>query len=284
LRIQGILTKTKSQKYIIYEKHFTTFILKLLVLNIFCFNLPQNTKNMIPDDRKILNERFRSVFGQLEERGIIKANDREGKGIGDFAEKLLGKRSYGHIIRAFLNPKDKRCIDYHHVKTLCKEFGVNESFMLYGKGSPFGIDLPEDQGQVTKRAGNILFTSTEAFAGTSIGESSFVREENDYFSIPGIGGMQMVAFPIKGNSMEPVIGDGDIVICKPVESLSSIRDNKIYAVKNSGSVWVKYVQRIPGLPHVLKLISANHLEHDPFEEEINEFTRIYEVVRKISTL
>jgi len=69
-----------------------------------------------------------------------------------------------------------------------------------------------------------------------------------------------------------------------VESLSSIRDNKIYAVKNSGSVWVKYVQRIPGLPHVLKLISANHLEHDPFEEEINEFTRIYEVVRKISTL
>jgi hypothetical protein len=255
-----------------------------LVLNIFCFNIAFKYSIMIPDDRKILNERFRIVFHQLEERGIIKANDRIGKGIGDFAEKILGKRSYGHIIRAFLNPQDKRCIDYHHVKTLCKEFGINESYMLYGKGSPFGIDFPEEEMNEPKKYGNILFTSTEAFAGTSIGESSFVREENDYFSIPGIGGTQMVAFPIKGNSMEPVIGDGDIVICKPVDSLSSIKDNKIYAVKNSGSVWVKYVQRIPGYPHILKLISANHLEHDPFEEEINEFTRIYEVVRKISSL
>jgi hypothetical protein len=35
---------------------------------------------------------------------------------------------------------------------------------------------------------------------------------------------------------------------------------------------------------VLKLISANHLEYDPFEEEINEYTRLYEVVRKISNL
>lgn len=279
-----ILNKTKSQKYIIYKNYFTTFILKLLVLNIFCFNFSQNTTKMIPDDRKILNDRFRAVFSQLEERGIIKANDRDGKGIGDFAEKLLGKRSYGHIIRAFLNPNDKRCIDYHHVKTLCKEFGVNESYMLYGKGSPFGFDFPEEVSNIPSKTGNILFTSTEAFAGTSIGESSFVREENAYFSIPGIGGTQMVAFPIKGNSMEPVIVDGDIVICKPVESLSSIRDNKIYAVKNSGSVWVKYVQRIPGSPQILKLISANHLEHDPFEEEINEFTRIYEVVRKISNL
>lgn len=245
---------------------------------------------MIPDDRLVLNERFRNVFQQLEAMGRIKSNDRGGRGIGDFAEKILGKRSYGHIIRAFLNPDDKRCVDYHHIKALCKEYGVNETYMLYGKGVPFGIDLdrPEANSHSLEREGmalgNILYTSTEAFAGVSIDAGSFVQEENEYFSIPGISGTGLVAFPINGNSMEPIIQDGDIVICKQINSLSAIKDNKIYAVKNNGSVWVKYIQRLGDKTNVLKLISANHLEYDPFEEEINEYTRLYEVVRKISNL
>jgi hypothetical protein len=59
---------------------------------------------MIREDRLDLNERFRKVFSLLEERGDIVKNDRSGKGMGDFAEKILGNRAYGHIIRAFLNP------------------------------------------------------------------------------------------------------------------------------------------------------------------------------------
>ena len=87
--------------------------------------------------------------------------------------------------------------------------------------------------------------------------------------------------------MEPVIHNGDMVICKEVNGLHEIKDNKIYAIKNSGSLWVKYVQRIEndkGRITRLKLISANHLEHDPFEEEVNEYTRIYQVIRRISDL
>jgi phage repressor protein C with HTH and peptisase S24 domain len=162
--------------------------------------------------------------------------------------------------------------------------------MLYGKGVPFGIDLdrPDASGFSFEGRegplGNILYTSTEAFAGVSIDAGSFVQEENEYFSIPGISGTGLVAFPINGNSMEPIIQDGDIVICKQIDSLSALKDNKIYAVKNNGSVWVKYIQRLSDKPNVLKLISANHLEYDPFEEEINEYTRLYEVVRKISNL
>ena len=67
---------------------------------------------MIREDRLELNERFIKVFKMLEERGEIVKNDRGGKGMGDFAERILGNKSYGHIIRAFLNPEDKRCIDY----------------------------------------------------------------------------------------------------------------------------------------------------------------------------
>ena len=65
-----------------------------------------------------------------------------------------------------------------------------------------------------------------------------------------------------------------------------MRDNDIHAVKSNGSLWVKYVQRIlhGGRVTHLKLISANHLEHDPFVEEVNVHTRLYKVERKISDL
>ncbi len=244
---------------------------------------------MIREDRLELNERFIKVFSMLEERGEIIKNDRNGKGMGDFAERILGNRAYGHIIRAFLNPDDKRCIDYRHARALCQEYGINESYMIDGEGEPFGMEAPKfskaDAGPVN--GGNILFTTTEAFAGASVETGSFAREDYEYFKLPGLEGSGLVAFTINGNSMEPIISDEDMVICKEISGVYDIRDNKIYAVKNNGQLWVKYVQCIANsrgkITH-LKMISANHLEHDPFVEEVNEYTRIYQVVRRISDL
>ena len=244
---------------------------------------------MIREDRIELNNRFINVFKLLEERGDIILNDRSGKGMGDFAHKILGNRAYGHIVRAFLNTDDKRVIDYRHAKTLCKVYGVNESYLLDGIGTPFGFDLPKSNAtqEVGKGIGNILFTSTHAFAGTAEEAGSFAREENEYFAIPGVAGGGLVAFPIDGNSMEPVIDDGDIVICQEISSLNEVKENEMYAVKNNGTLWIKYVQLIrdhKGRITKLKLISANYLEYDPFEEEVNTYTRLYKVIRKISSL
>jgi hypothetical protein len=80
---------------------------------------------MIKQDRIDLNNRFRKVFELLEERGDVVLNDRSGRGMGDFADVVLGNRAYGHIIRAFLNPTDKRVIDYAAARNVCRHFGVN---------------------------------------------------------------------------------------------------------------------------------------------------------------
>lgn len=244
---------------------------------------------MISDDRRALNDRFIKVFKVLEERGDIIKNDRNGKGLGDFAEKIVGNRAYGHIVRAFLNDHDKRCISYEQARRVCNEYGVNYTYLLEGEGTPFGLDLPtsspEEADVVYK--GNILFTTTEAFAGVALDAGSFKTEDNDFFSIPGLTGGGLVAFPISGNSMDPIINDSDIVVSREIAGVHEIKDNKIYAVKHNGSVWVKYVQRIlneKGRVTHLKLISANHLEYDPFIEEVNEYTRLYEVIRRVSTL
>lgn len=242
---------------------------------------------MIGEDRIELNNRFVKVFQLLEDRGAIVKNDRNGKGIGDVAEKILGNKGYGHIIRAFLNTGDKRVISYSQARIFCREFGINEDFLLDGTGTPFGFDLPKSSSPASSFSrGNILFTTVEAFAGSTVGTDGFETEETSWFSLPGLQGNGLVAFQINGNSMEPLINDNDLVVCREVDRLENIDDNDIYAIKNNGSLWVKHVQRVyhgNRITH-LKLISANHLEHDPFVEEVGMHTRLYKVVRKISDL
>lgn len=246
---------------------------------------------MIKEDRIDLNKRFINAFKLLEDRGAIVKNDRGGKGVGDVAERVLGNKAYGHIIRAFLNPDSKRVIDYGQAQSFCRAYDINEAWLLHGIGNPFGFDLPGDTFTGDKfvsanGGGNILFTTIRAFAGSTVGAGESA-EDNTFFSIPGVSGTGLVAFQIEGNSMDPVIRHADIVVCKSVENLNDIRDNEIYAVRSNGNVWVKYVQKIfnnRGRITRLKMISANYFDNDPFEEDVNETTRLYKVVRKISNL
>jgi hypothetical protein len=257
---------------------------KLLTLSTI-----KNYLIMIKDDRIQLNSRFVEVFKLLEERGIIVKNDRSGRGVGDVAEKVLGNKSYGHIIRAFLKADNKRVIDYGQAQSFARFFEVNEAWLLHGVGQPFGFDNPYTSSNagdyIGDSTGNILFTTIRAFAGSTLGAEN--REDASYFSIPGVSGPGLVAFQIEGNSMDPVIKHGDIVVCRAVDNPNDIKDNEIYAIKSSGNVWVKYVQRMHnqrGRVVKLKMISANYFDHDPFEEDVNETTRLYKVVRKICNM
>jgi len=249
---------------------------------------------MIPEGRVGLNRRFIRVFQLLVERGDIVMNDRGGRGIGDFAQDILGK-PYSHIIRAFLNEEDKRCIDYHHVDRLCALYGASRRYLLEGKGSPFGEESSYggenretlSYSETGQNLGNICYTHLEAFAGNALDWDSFRQEDRDFFRIPGLEGPELYAFPVKGNSMTPVIDEGDIVVCRPLRNWGDFRENKIYAINESGSIWVKYVQREKPTPSGgtrLKLISANHLEHDPFQMDLSEHTRLFQVIRRISAL
>jgi phage repressor protein C with HTH and peptisase S24 domain len=242
-------------------------------------------------DRVALTDRFIQVYQLLKQRGEILKNH-PNKSKAAFAEKLLGSKQYGHVLSQFL--EQKRQIDYKHARILCNEYGVNEAFMFDGIGTPFGE--PTSQ-MPTKRTatplieapiygGNIIYTNVRAFAGAAIDTDEAETETQYKFAIPGIQGQGLFAFPIEGNSMEPVLNYGDLIICRAIEHLNDIRENEIYAIRNNGAVWVKYIKPIRknGQVQKLKLISANYLEHDPFIEDINAYTRIYKVIRRVSNL
>jgi phage repressor protein C with HTH and peptisase S24 domain len=242
-------------------------------------------------DRVELTNRFAIVYNLLVQKGEIRKNHPT-KSKAAFAERLLGSKQYGHILEKFLN--QKRQIAYKHARILCNEFGVSEAFMFDGIGEPFASYPNAARRNLNNRmihaepnlGGNILFTNVKAFAGAAIdaGPSSETGQYN--FNLPGVQGRGLLAFHIEGNSMEPVLNYGDLVICKEIEHISDIRENEIYAIKTNGAVWVKYIQPIykNGVIRELKLISANYLEHDPFVEEVNDFTKIYKVIRRVSDM
>ena len=131
---------------------------------------------------------------------------------------------------------------------------------------------------------NILLSSLEAFSGNTIG-SDFLEDTN-HFHIPGLIG-NLVAFNINGNSMSPTIKMGDMVICKPLENFTELKENGIYAVVTNQSIWVKRVQKFydeSGQWTQLKLISDNFNEFDPFLVSLEEVKKLLRVKHRLTRL
>ena len=136
-------------------------------------------------------------------------------------------------------------------------------------------------------AGNIVFTSVSALAGSGVDAASSSSEKLSSFTIPGVAGTGLYALEVEGDSMVPLLNDGEIVICEQVDYMNQIKENEVCVVKVDGDVWIKYVQPIKdrgGRVSQLKLISENKLEYDPFVVNLNEDLRIYKVIRRISAL
>ena len=251
-------------------------------------------------EKELLNQRFKIVFQHLVEKGEVVKSSRE-KGMSSFAEKIMGNKSYGHIIRAYLKDSDARTITYPQAKRLVNHYSVNWTYMFEGKGDVFVSEKEEDfsmneisagspksddvftKTNVPKHKTNILFSSISAFASSTVDVG--VHADSEHFYIPGMQG-EHIAFYIKGESMIPTISDGDMVICRSLDSNERITENEIYAiVTSSGNVMVKRVQKIFNKHRQLqgiKCISDNYLEHDPFTLTINEVQKLLKVERKLT--
>lgn len=235
--------------------------------------------------RDALHQRFKEVFALLEQNEQIVRRHRE-KGFSALAEKLFGDRRYGSLLNQFL--QDKRQVSFEQAQTFAQIYGLNEAYLLFGDGPIFEKahqrSLTGNAQFVGGQRGNILFSNIEALASSAIDID--LREENQWFSIPGLRGQDYVAFYISGNSMSPTIAAGDMVICRPIESFEYIQDNEVYALVLQNAVHVKRVQKIYEKSKLkqLKLISDNHLEHDPFYIDLPDLRKLLKVERRLSSL
>lgn len=95
---------------------------------------------------------------------------------------------------------------------------------------------------------NITYIPFPAQAGKLIGFGDTEIKEGDNFEkfrLPGLNNGSYLAFPISGESMNPVFKNGDIIICKKVEQLEYIKEGVPYAflLDDSEGFVVKTVTR-----------------------------------------
>ena len=130
---------------------------------------------------------------------------------------------------------------------------------------------------------NIVLVPDRAMAGYALAANS-PQYLTDFqrFSIPNLDG-NLIAFEISGNSMEPTITNGDIVVCEELERGEPIRDNQVYVVV-SDVVVAKRVQQIKDASQVrtLRLISDNDF-YKPYEVSPDEIQKILRVKCRLTS-
>ncbi|SDK37271.1 Peptidase S24-like [Catalinimonas alkaloidigena] len=92
----------------------------------------------------------------------------------------------------------------------------------------------------TETRENILFVPVKAQAGYPrlLNDPSFIRDLQT-FSIPGFTNGTYRIFEVAGDSMQPIIQPGDLLICEHIESLEEIKDGDIYVIVSTEGILVK---------------------------------------------
>lgn len=128
---------------------------------------------------------------------------------------------------------------------------------------------------------NILHVPLEAEAGYISSNDQIVTfDDLIQWNYPGLRG-QCFSFFVKGDSMEPTLDQGDLIIAdrQPVRNFEEIRTDYLYAVAmTNGQILVKRVNR-SNAADVIWLVSDNQ-EYEEVEVKYREdFVRLHKVRR-----
>ncbi len=228
----------------------------------------------------LVNQRFSQVYYALEKHQLI-------KGKSDIAKRL---GTYNHVINSIL--KGQRNITVDQLHRLFDIYGVNANYIfgveedMFQEGVLSPSDIParamEDR-QISGR-NNITLVPERALAGYAL-----EHQDGDYlknlskFSVPHLEG-ELIAFEISGDSMMPTITNGDLVVCEPLESGTSLRDNNVYVVVTDVVV-AKRIQQVRDGDQVtsLRLISDNDSVYKPYEVELDDIRQLLKVKCRLTS-
>jgi transcriptional regulator with XRE-family HTH domain len=186
---------------------------------------------------------------------------RKSKPSHEFYEKLAER--YPHIDLNYFFKEDHSNYDLNELTI------VNEPVAAYG-ASP----------------GKIPVLSIKTAANSLMGiQSNEPVEAVGFLEMPKeiVGSGTLVALPVRGNSMAPVIYDGSYVILKLLDrsEWDDLINGKIYMIYSEmyGSQ-IKYVRRSERQPNLLILESEN-VDHDLITISTDEVTQIWELKASI---
>ncbi|MBC8085422.1 MAG: S24 family peptidase [Hymenobacter sp.] len=107
-------------------------------------------------------------------------------------------------------------------------------------------------------------------------------EDLETVSIPGLRGKSFRAFEVAGNSMQPTLNQGDLVVASYTERLDLIQPKHVYVVVAKDRIMVKRLLGPVKQNEPIELLSDNRF-YDPFilpQKDLKELWRVQAVVSR----
>ncbi|TVR88438.1 MAG: S24 family peptidase [Saprospirales bacterium] len=172
-------------------------------------------------------------------------------------------------------------------------YSLNPSYLFKGEGDPFSKSANGDFRVVTLMVDsqgreNIVHVPVPAQAGYASGmDEKTMESELPAYTLPDYQykGGTFRSFDVSGDSMDPVLENGDKVVCSIVEPLywkHSIKSGQVYVVVTCDDVLIKRIENKIPIDGTLKLISDNDFFR-PYTMDIAEVKEIWHVRTRISS-
>ena len=124
-----------------------------------------------------------------------------------------------------------------------------------------------------------LVSQSRSQASYSAGWVDEYIEEPQYVQVPGVKG-EARTFEISGESMHPIVGNGDYLVCTRVEKAQEIKEGVIYVIiSKEHGILAKFIRLNSA---GLQLISANFVEYRPFIVPLEDVKEIWHARMKIT--
>ncbi|WP_289639977.1 XRE family transcriptional regulator [Turicimonas muris] len=215
----------------------------------------------------------------------------------------LSERTGGVASQAAISALEKRDSSRtQYLNVLAKALNVSTSLLLKADLKPSevegeGIEAWEEEDkeiddafveipefELCVSAGCGFSNGTDADIYREIEQAPKVRYRLDFFTSRGINSSYCKRFKVDGDSMEPLLFDGDRILVNTADSLR-IKDGAVYAINYNGELKVKRLQR--KMNGSILLMSENkayppeEISSDAIEE--GRFFIIGKVLEKSST-
>ena len=170
---------------------------------------------------------------------------------------------------------------------LVVNLGVSKEWLMDGTDLPFGkTPAPIDVSGVQPAAGGTPVYDVDATAGAQSGRTELFANENivGWVNLPNMSPNCRIV-RVSGDSMAPVIMDGDFVAVREVSNPNQIYWGQIYVVQLDDFRVVKYMRRHtdPNMV-VLRSENPNYDDMDVYRSDIHEMLLVQHVLHINSRL
>ena len=228
-----------------------------------------------------LSKRLIRCFNELHEQGVVRSGRQ-------FALSLKYQaQSWSDVMNG------KRDAPIELIRRACETYRINPTFLFLGEGEPFLKDEDKKNLKVltilTDVAGNekILHVPVAAQAGyaDNLSDPIFMQELPAY-SLPDHRFSQGTfrSFDVQGDSMEPVLFEGDRLVCsfqEPDFWAKSIGNKQVYVVVTEIEILVKRIENQIDTNEKLVLHSDNTW-YQSIEIPVSSIRELWHVKLKIS--